>query len=89
MTTINQIQIQAAVTASSFAVLAATDSPQTKTVNAVIRVTPDQEGERDRTASVEVWKGTEYDDAGQWTDDDLSAAIKAKLEAGQVRFGRL
>jgi len=71
------ITLQPAVTTDSFSVLQSIDDPVNKTVRALVLL---KESPR-LLEWYTVWSGPSYDEAGQWTDTSLNAALKAILEA--------
>lgn len=63
---ITQLEISTSI--DSLVIESVTDLPGQKLVTATLSSTRG-------TASIEVWKGSEYDEAGQWTDSDVRARI--------------
>ena len=67
----NAVEIQQAANSSQIEILQTTDDPVGKTVKSLVKVSTNPYAHNWYT----VWQGDAYDQAGQWTDAQLSAAI--------------
>lgn len=77
MHTINlksEITLRPALTANSVKLLNVTDSYARKIVTATVAIGK-------TIHHVKIWTGAAYDAAGQWTDDNLFAALEPAIEA--------
>lgn len=67
----NAVEIQQAANSSQIEILQTTDDPVGKTVKSLVKISTNPYAHNWYT----VWQGDAYDQAGQWTDAQLSAAI--------------
>jgi hypothetical protein len=67
----NSVEIQQAANTSQIEVLQTTDDPIGKTVKSLVKISTTPYAHNWYT----VWSGDAYDQAAQWTDSQLSAAI--------------
>ena len=67
----NAVEIQQAANSSQIEILQTTDDPVGKTVKSLVKVSANPYAHNWYT----VWQGDAYDQVGQWTDAQLSAAI--------------
>ena len=70
----SSLLLQGPVTASSFQILQAIDDPVAKTVNALVQVGP-----KGSNNWYYVWSGASYDAIGNWTDEELAAAVQTQV----------
>lgn len=73
----NSIEIQQAANSSQIEILQTTDDPIGKTVKSLVKISTTPYAHNWYT----VWSGDAYDQAGQWTDQQLSAAVVALVMA--------
>jgi hypothetical protein len=73
----NSVEIQQAANTSQIEVLQTTDDPIGKTVKSLVKISTTPYAHNWYT----VWSGDAYDQAAQWTDSQLSAAIVALVMA--------
>lgn len=73
----NSIEIQQAANSSQIEILQTTDDPVGKTVKSLVKISTTPYAHNWYT----VWSGDAYDQAGQWTDQQLSAAVVALVMA--------
>lgn len=69
----NAIEIQQAANSSQIEILQTTDDPIGKTVKSLVKVSSNPYVHNWYT----VWSGESYDQAGQWTEEQLTSAIIA------------
>ena len=67
----NAVEIQQAANSSQIEILQTTDDPVGKTVKSLGKVSTNPYAHNWYT----VWSGDTYDQAGQWTDAELAAAV--------------
>ena len=67
----NAVEIQQAANSSQIEILQTTDDPVGKTVKSLVKVSANPYAHNWYT----VWSGDTYDQAGQWTDAELAAAV--------------
>jgi hypothetical protein len=67
----NSVEIQQAANTSQIEVLQTTDDPIGKTVKSLVKISTTPYAHNWYT----VWSENTYDEAGQWTDAQLSAAV--------------
>lgn len=70
----SSLLLQGPVSASSFQILQAIDDPVAKTVNALVQVGP-----KGSNNWYYVWSGASYDAIGNWTDEELAAAVQTQV----------
>ena len=70
----SSLLLQGPVSASSFQILQAIDDPIAKTVNALVQVGP-----KGSNNWYYVWSGASYDAIGNWTDEELAAAVQNQV----------
>ena len=70
----SSLLLQGPVSASSFQILQAIDDPVAKTVNALVQVGP-----KGSNNWYYVWSGASYDAIGNWTDEELAAAVQNQV----------
>ena len=73
----NSVEIQQAANTSQIEILQTTDDPIVKTVKSLVKISTTPYAHNWYT----VWSGDTYDQAGQWTDAQLSAAVVALVMA--------
>jgi len=73
----NSVEIQQAANTSQIEILQTTDDPIGKTVKSLVKISTTPYAHNWYT----VWSGDAYDQAAQWTDSQLSAAIVALVMA--------
>ena len=73
----NSVEIQQAANTSQIEVLQTTDDPIGKTVKSLVKISTTPYAHNWYT----VWSGDAYNQAAQWTDSQLSAAIVALVMA--------
>lgn len=73
----NSIEIQQAANSSQIEILQTTDDPIGRTVKSLVKISTTPYAHNWYT----VWSGDAYDQAGQWTDQQLSAAVVALVMA--------
>ena len=73
----NSVEIQQAANTSQIEILQTTDDPIGKTVKSLVKISTTPYAHNWYT----VWSGDTYDQAGQWTDAQLSAAVVALVMA--------
>lgn len=71
------VEIQQAANSSKIEILQTSDDPIGKTVKSLVKISTTPYAHNWYT----VWSGDAYDQAGQWTDAELSAAIVALVMA--------
>lgn len=71
------VEIQQAANTSQIEILQTTDDPVGKTVKSLVKISTTPYAHNWYT----VWSGDTYDQAGQWTDAQLSAAVLALVMA--------
>jgi hypothetical protein len=71
------VEIQQAANTSQIEILQTTDDPVGKTVKSLVKISTNPYAHNWYT----VWSGDTYDQAGQWTDAELSAAVVALVMA--------
>ena len=74
----NPIEIQQAAYTSQIEILQTTDDPVAKTVKSLVKISTIPYSHNWYT----VWSGDTYDQAGQWTDAQLSAAVVTLVMGG-------
>ena len=67
----NAVEIQQAANSSQIEILQAIDDPIGKTVKSLVKVSSNPYAHNWYT----VWSGETYDQVGQWTDEELAAAV--------------
>ncbi len=70
----SSLLLQSPVSASSFQILQAIDDPVAKTVNALVQVGP-----KGSNNWYYVWSGASYEAIGDWTDEELAAAVQTQV----------
>lgn len=70
----SSLLLQSPVSASSFQILQAIDDPVAKTVNALVQVGP-----KGSNNWYYVWSGASYEAIGDWTDEELAAAVQYQV----------
>ena len=70
----SSLLLQSPVSASSFQILQAIDDPVAKTVNALVQVGP-----KGSNNWYYVWSGATYEEIGDWTDEELAAAVQTQV----------
>lgn len=70
----SSLLLQGPVSASTFQILQAIDDPVAKTVNALVQVGP-----QGSNNWYYVWSGESYDAIGNWTDEELAAAVQTQV----------
>jgi hypothetical protein len=70
----SSLLLQSPVSASSFQILQAIDDPVAKTVNALVQVGP-----KGSNNWYYVWSGASYEAIGDWTDQELAAAVQNQV----------
>ena len=73
----NPIEIQSSAYTSQIEILQTTDDPIAKTVKSLVKISTTPYAHNWYT----VWSGDTYDQAAQWTDAQLSAAVVALVMA--------
>jgi hypothetical protein len=73
----NSVEIQQAANTSQIEILQTTDDPIGKTVKSLVKISTTPYAHNWYT----VWSGDAYDQAGQWNDTQLSAAVVALVMA--------
>lgn len=73
----NSVEIQQAANTSQIEILQTTDDPIGKTVKSLVKISTTPYAHNWYT----VWSGDTYDQSGQWTDAQLSAAVVALVMA--------
>jgi hypothetical protein len=71
------VEIQQAANTSQIEILQTIDNPIGKTVKSLVKISTTPYAHNLYT----VWSGDTYDEAGQWTDAQLSAAVVALVTA--------
>ena len=72
------VEIQQAANTSQIEILQTTDDPIGKTVKSLVKISTTPYAHNWYT----VWSGDTYDQAGQWTDAQLSAAVVTLVMGG-------